>query len=390
MEVKNTTTTANTLAKKNILFLSMHLGLGGSEGQTTSLLNGLDAKDFNLHLIYFTPFDLESNYINHTNLVSFQCVEKKSKFDLSAFFKIKDFIIKNNIDIVFCVDEFPFLMGFLARLLCNKSFKLITCIHHTKPQYGLWIKFKDLIYHRLLRKNDEVIFVSENQKNYWLEENGIPSKISTVIHNGINVQLFTYDNSEQQRADLKEQIGFAQDHFIVGINAVLRKGKRHEDLIDAIKLCHKYNLKISACIIGQGVQRKTIKNYILQHEMQDYIKMVGFQKDVRPYIKLCDCMCLPSDSEAFSMSILEAMCMGKIVLSTEVGGANEVIDDGVNGYLFQPGDVKRLVELILSVAQNKNNTEQQEMQMKAKKVIYDNFSVEVMVNKYKLFFQSLT
>ncbi|RPJ41130.1 MAG: glycosyltransferase family 1 protein, partial [Candidatus Latescibacterota bacterium] len=68
----------------------------------------------------------------------------------------------------------------------------------------------------------------------------------------------------------------------------------------------------------------------------------GFRPDVVPFYKLLDVFVLSSVIEGFSLAILEAMALGLPVVCTDAGGNAEAVRDGVNGFLFRPGDVDRL------------------------------------------------
>lgn len=373
--------------KKKILFLMLSVGVGGAERQVVDLINRLDSNIFSLSVIYFKHDTLGMDNLKIDTLEHIAQMQRKGKFDFSGIKVIKNFIQNNHIDIVFCVEEFPFLIGFLAKALSRHKFKLVTAIHHTKPFPGLWQKIKDIFYYKLLNYNNSLVFVSQNQMDYWISENGINPQISTLIHNGIDVNSFSPDDKNRHNLNLKQQLRIPEDHFVVGISAFIREEKRHVDLVDAIALCHKRNPRISACIIGQGELKEYVEDYVKQKKLDKQIIFTGFKHDVRPYINICDCMCLISDTEAFSIASLEAMALKKIIILSDVGGANEQVNDGVNGYLFQPRDVKKLAELILLLAEK--NTPIESMQNNARQTVCDKFSLTVMVKKYSDLFLSL-
>lgn len=377
--------------KKNILFLVLTLGVGGAERQTEDLVNGLDKDKFGMYVLYLREFDRATININPDKLNDFQYIKRSGKLDFSAVSKIKAYILKNHIDIVFCVEEFPFLMAYLVRVIYGIPFSLITCLHHTKPFPGIWEGIKDHFYHFLLNRNDQVVFVSQNQKDYWVKQNGINPAISTVIHNGVDMEYFSTEQVEKAYPDCRNafraRLGIATDQFVIGINAFLREGKRHTDLIEAIHICHQRGYtKISACIIGRGPQQEHIETCIQNYHMQDSIILAGFQKDVRPYVQLCDCLCLPSDSEAFSMASLEAMALGKPVIMSDVGGANEQILEGLNGFLFQPGDVAQFARLIIKIYEQPEYRQADRIRQS----VSERFSLTVMLAKYQKLFQSIS
>ncbi len=117
--------------------------------------------------------------------------------------------------------------------------------------------------------------------------------------------------------------------------------------------------------------------------MQDDIRVTGFQNDVRPYISLCDCMVLTSHSvETFSIAALESMAMGKPVVMTNIGGASEQVDNGVNGFLYEPGDINALSNALIAIAKPGIA---QIMGEKAREIVHTKFGIFQMVKKYEDF-----
>ena len=73
------------------------------------------------------------------------------------------------------------------------------------------------------------------------------------------------------------------------------------------------------------------------------INYLGFVKNVIPIIKECDCIVLPSYNEGLSRSLMEAIAMGKPVITTNIPGCKETVEEGMNGYLVTPKSVESLV-----------------------------------------------
>lgn len=71
-------------------------------------------------------------------------------------------------------------------------------------------------------------------------------------------------------------------------------------------------------------------------------RVVPFTRDLRPWLRAADALACPSESEAFSSSVLEAMAFGLPVLATDVGGNSELVEDGVTGWLCAPRDLESL------------------------------------------------
>ncbi len=89
------------------------------------------------------------------------------------------------------------------------------------------------------------------------------------------------------------------------------------------------------------------KDQLTEWVNKDYIEYHGFHRDVRKFIKESTCIVLPSYREAIPRTITEGMAMGKPVITTDVAGCREAVEENINGYLVQPKSSASLVEAML-------------------------------------------
>ena len=116
--------------------------------------------------------------------------------------------------------------------------------------------------------------------------------------------------------------------------------------------------------------------------------MAGFRDDVRPCVGICDCLALTSHAvETFSISALEAMAMGKPVVITDLGGARELVEHGVSGFIFEKGDIGGLAAHLTSLAEDNRHLEMGE---KARQRVREKFTIEKMVAAYEALFSSIS
>jgi glycosyltransferase involved in cell wall biosynthesis len=105
----------------------------------------------------------------------------------------------------------------------------------------------------------------------------------------------------------------------------------------------------------------------------------------RALLNSCSVFCLPSYSEGFSRSILEAMSMGKPVICTPVGALAEVVEDGVNGFIISPGDVDALAQSILRLLRDFQTAE--EMGRRNREYARGRFDTEVIAQQLEAYLQ---
>lgn len=85
------------------------------------------------------------------------------------------------------------------------------------------------------------------------------------------------------------------------------------------------------------------RDTLLEWISEDTVDYKGFVNDVRPFLEKSTCIVLPSYREGMPRIVLEAMAMGKPVITTKTAGCRETVEEGVNGYLAEARDVNDLI-----------------------------------------------
>ena len=196
---------------------------------------------------------------------------------------------------------------------------------------------------------DCAVFVCERQRQHWLWR-GVCAQKNQVIYNGVDTEEFHDRLDPGERARLRSTLGFAAADYVLGISARLSPEKNHVQLVEAVARLRAMDIPACALMVGDGEMRQTIEARARELDVADYIVITGFQQDVRPFVGACDAMVLCSHTEAFSLSGIEAMAMGKPLVHSEVGGAAEMIRPGENGFLFPVGDTPALVDSLERLA----------------------------------------
>lgn len=158
----------------------------------------------------------------------------------------------------------------------------------------------------------------------------------------------------------------------------LCKEKGVYDIIEAAKLIKNPNAKIN--LYGDGNLDKFVR-LIADNNLHEKVKLnnwiSGIEKDEA--LQNSDIYILPSYSEGLPMSILETMSVGLPIISTPVGGTPEAVEEGVNGFLIQPGDYVGLAEKIDLLANNRLLREQ--MGHESYKIAKERFDIKIIIKQ---------
>lgn len=155
---------------------------------------------------------------------------------------------------------------------------------------------------------------------------------SVLIRAAVDVDRFI----PAQRAE-----SFKNDQFIVGTVSCFKPQKNLIDLLYAFytlyhRLPAEFQKKIKLQIIGDGVLRPSLENWIEQHGMKAHVELLGWQHEVASWMKQWDVFAMSSLWEGLPCAVIEARLSHLPVVAYNVGGIREVIQEGKNGFLIQP------------------------------------------------------
>ena len=229
--------------------------------------------------------------------------------------------------------------------------------------------------------SSKVICVSENVKQS-LKNSGVKEEKLITIHTGIDTKKYYAEKPKI----LREELGVSNQTLIVGIVAVMRKAKRHLDLIKAVSSMKNFK-EIHLVIIGDGPQRKNIEQFIHEKNLQNKVSLLGNRRDIANILPSLDIFVLPSEMEALGTSILEASASGVPIIASKVGGIPECVIDKKTGLLFKPRDIVTLKNHLELLSMDK--ILRKDFGLEGSKHIIKNFSVDVMVAKTENLYNAL-
>lgn len=331
-------------SRPGLLFIVNSLELGGAEKQVVTLLNHLDTARYRLHLAYLKRGERLLPQLDRARLDELVCCEVTRGIERRAVRQLADVIRARHIAVVVCTNTYSMLYGYLARRLIARDRPKLATVFHTTLLRTYKEKAQMLLYQRLFRRSDLLLYVCENQRDYW-RDRGLRAAADGVVHNGIDVEYFSDRQTAQQRHELRASLGLAPEDYVIGLCSSMRPEKAHGDLLQAIARLRTQGVAAKALLIGDGPERNAIESKTRELGLSDHVVITGMQQDVRPYIGCCDVMTLVSHAiETFSLAALESMALAKPLVMSDIGGASEQVLHGQTGLLFEPGDIPTLAE----------------------------------------------
>jgi glycosyltransferase involved in cell wall biosynthesis len=358
-----------------VLFLLSALGLGGSEGKIVRLANSIAARGDRVVLAYLGgPTDLLSEISPAVTVVN---LHRSGAIPLGAVQRLIDVIRSHEIGTVVSVNLFASLFAWLARLrLGRKRFRMLASVNTTEFVSRAESR-RMLLYRHALAAADVVIFGAEIQRKLWRDRYGIGTRPgrATVLYNGVDTTRFeAAQELGQQPACVLEA------SHVIGTVGRLRPEKAHVLLVGAVAELRRRGLDVGALIVGDGPERARIEAEIVRHNLQPHVHLAGATRDVRPWLAMMDVFVLTSIGvETFSNAALEAMASGLPVVSSAVGGMQELVAFG-GGVTYRPGDVKELADHLEDLLRDPRK--RADMGQEARRATVEHFSWNGMVEAF--------
>lgn len=193
-----------------------------------------------------------------------------------------------------------------------------------------------------------------------------PSVIRNIPY-GIRKEPFLTEDRDQ----LSSEYG---NKLIIFCPARLVPIKGHKHLFEALYLLSRERDDFICLIAGEGIQLDPLKNTVEELGLQGQIRFLGKRRDVPQLMKISDVVVLPSLHETFPLVLLEAQLCEKPVLSTNVGGIPEIVNDGHNGLLVPPGNSQALADKLRLLLDD--CTLRQRISEQAKKTAWKHWLIE--------------
>ncbi|NGF56544.1 glycosyltransferase family 4 protein [Parapusillimonas sp. SGNA-6] len=292
---------------------------------------------------------------------------------LRTIFNLYRFLRKEKPDVLHTSGAEANFFGFLAGKLAGVPKIIVEEIgipNHSRKAKA--------IFGFIFRYADYTVGESEAVVRYITKQFNLSPQKTTVVY---NFGVFNYDFS-------KVSVNKIKDTFDILMVSRLEPVKNIEGVLNVLSgLKKETKCKVKLIIAGTGSSENSLKKMVYDLDLEDSVEFVGFINDPYPYLLNSDLFILNSFSEGFSNSLVESMYSNTLSLSTAVGAAPEIIEDGVNGFLVPPNDEHALFEKIESIIKL-TKEKRKEIGEAGHKTVVENFSLKKHVSELMKLYQN--
>ena len=209
----------------------------------------------------------------------------------------------------------------------------------------------------VLKKADAITTICEGLKRDIIQRPISIDKI-TVIPNAVDAGQFRVLG---QRDEQLEKVLKLENKSVIGFVGSFYAYEGLDLLMRAIPALLEKHKNIEVLMVGGGPEEETLRKMCGELQIDSHVRFVGRvpHEQVQRYYSLIDILVYPRKKMRLTdlvtpLKPLEAMAQGKLVLASDVGGHIELINDGVNGFLFTADDVAALIKMLDRIIDNRN------------------------------------
>jgi len=363
---------------------------GGSGVVATELGIELAARGHEIHFItYSQPFRLagrEANIRYHEVPVSNYPLFEYPPYDLALATRMAEVAELHQLDLLHVHYAIPHsVSALLARQMLAKAGRrlpFITTLHGT----DITLVGLDRSYLPITRfgidESDGVTAISSHLRERTQTNLGITRQIE-VIRNFVNCDF--YVRNPELVAQQRPRFAKPGESLLVHLSN-FRPVKRVLDVVETFARVSRA-LPARLLMIGDGPERSAAEFLAMRLGVGDRVDFVGKQENVNELLALSDLMLMPSEMESFGLAALEAMACRVPAVATRVGGVPELIEDGVNGLLYEIGDVDGMAAGALSILSDPAKLER--LSNAARRTAQDHFCASRIIPLYERYYERI-
>ncbi len=359
---------------------------GGSGVVATELGKGLAKRGHQIHFIsYAMPMRLDgfmNNIFYHEVEMATYPLFEFPLYTPALASKMVEVAKFEKLDLIHAHYAIPHATSaYIAKQILNdEHLRIITTLHGTditliglEPSFLSVMKFS-------IEKSDGVTAVSRFLKEKTITNYGINKEIE-VIPNFVDTELF----KRMADTNLRKTIAPNGEKILIHISN-FRIVKRVTDVIRIFNLVLK-KIPSKLVLVGDGPDRSNCENLCRELQLGDNVKFLGKQAELVELLSAADLFLMPSQSESFGLSALEAMACEVPVISSSVGGLPELVVHGETGYIAEIGDVERMAKYATELLSN--NTRREMFAKAGRKRAVENFDIDQIVGVYERHYERI-
>lgn len=276
----------------------------------------------------------------------------KSPDNIKAYKQLKKLLSEEHYDVILCNTP---MGGIVTRLAAKKARKQGTKVVYMAHGFHFfqgsskkaWLVFYPIEKH-MARYCDLLITV--NEEDYALAQRKFSKRTKVAHIHGVGVNERRYHPATpEEQAEMRKAEGLSPDDFVILCTGELNENKNQKTLVSAAAKLKDEIPRLKVLLAGNGPKEQELREQIRAEGLEDSVKLLGYRTDLEKVVPAVDLVVSCSKREGMPLNIIEAMLCKKPVAASHNRGHDELVREGVSGFLFAPADSGRLASLILEL-----------------------------------------
>ena len=300
------------------------------------------------------------------------------KGNLEAYRRLKDIIREGNYDLIHCHTPVGAVTARLAAREARKNGTKVIYTAHGFHFYRGAPLVNWLLYYpveRLLAPLTDVL-ITINREDFDRAQRRLRAK-KTVYIPGVGIDTARFRGNEEKGAALRRELGIPENAEVLLSVGDLNKNKNHRAVLEALAGMEERNLYYVVC--GRGLLKESLEAFTRKKGLADRVRFMGYRSDVADFYAMADVFVFPSFREGLSVSVMEAMASGKPIICSRIRGNTDLVQEGVNGFLVDPGKPESIAQAIRCL----EDSEKREEISQNNRIRAEEYSLEKIVEQYR-------
>ncbi len=226
-----------------------------------------------------------------------------------------------------------------------------------------------ILYRISVKHCYKVFFQNHGDKDFFVRNGLIGNNYDIIPGSGVNVEEHPF-----VEMPLMDHLNFIYIGRVMELKGI-------DEYMECAKRIHTKYPQTTFYIAGWNEESKYMRN-VEEAQQRGYVEYLGFRRDIKEWISKCHCIILPAHGgEGISNVLLECAAMGRVCITTNIFGCKEIVDENINGYLFQVGNVDELVKKVESFIRLPES-KKMEMGVNGRRKVKEVFDRKIVVEKY--------
>jgi glycosyltransferase involved in cell wall biosynthesis len=338
------------MRKLNIVHICDHLGWTGSRMHGVKrlfawMIPRFDRARFDVSLISLRKRDLSNDTLEDLGIdVTYL---HRSKFDPATLPALLKELDRRRADVVHLHGYGASTFGRIAA-----AWRRLPVVVHEHANLTDTPWFQKIFDRALAPYTDIALAVSASTAEFVTRARLVPPARTRVVYLGVPLDEFSKPRTDADVAEARRALGVPPGAFAIGTVTRLMPSKGNQYLVEATRRVIDSLPDARVYIVGEGELQPALESQAAQLQLGDRLVFCGFRRDVAEALSAFDMVVFPSLWEGTPLTVLEALAMGKPIVSTDADGLQDVLTNGQDAVMVPRRDAAALAEAIVAMARD--------------------------------------